>query len=490
MKRIITLAITVIMAVVCFAVVIPVSAAGDDGVMFSFSYPAKTNGVVDNKQTVKLSKPVIDGQNTLKIVPSKESALVKEIRLDCYSLNYAAKDLKGAKYVTIKYRYDGDASLTSPMLFMMFSGGGALDKNLTFTATEPTKSGEWAVALFDISSIESELNLEEGNMFKQIHIMPYGGWDIDVNKLSAKDVMYISDITFYNKMPDMASIKLPKIKDKFTYEQEMAEQEDALTERPPLEGDINGHLFTFSYPEKNNGIVEGKKTAVLSKVTEDDIMALKIVPSPETALANFVSLDCYSIKYRKSEIINANYLVVKYKYVSPENRKHPEKMTVALMQGGGALAGIQRFESMNTVKNGVWDLAIFDISGKKLSSTAGGYFQQFHFMPYGEGMNVADLKADQEMFISDISFYTTNPDPDFEYTLSFRKGAHPDIVGDGNESIKIKLGDKVVLPQPGYTAGSAGFKGWKNSVDNSIHSAGMEYQHTISKDITFTAEFT
>ncbi|MBE6704555.1 MAG: hypothetical protein E7583_04775 [Ruminococcaceae bacterium] len=489
MKKIITLVFAVLVSVTCLAFTTSVSAA-DDGVMFSFSYPAKTNGVVDGKQTVKLSKPVVDGENTLKLVPSKESALVKEIRLDCYTLNYPAKELDGAKYVTVKYRYDGDASLTSPMLFMMLSGGGALDKNLTFTATEPTKSGEWALALFDISAIEGNLNFEEGKVFKQIHIMPYGGWDIKVDDLSAKDVMYISDITFYNKMPDLASVKLPKIVDKFTYEQEMAEQEDALTERPPLEGDENGLLFSFSYPAKNNGIVEGKKTAVLSKVKEDDIYALKVVPSPDTALTNFISLDCYSVKYRKSEIFNANFLVIKYKYIAPEDRKHPEKMTVALLQSGGALNGIQRFESMNTIKNGVWDLAIFDISGKKLSSTAGGYFQQFHFMPYGEGMNVADLKPDQEMFISDVSFYTTNPDPEFQYTLSFRKGAHPDIVGDGNSDIKIKYGEKTILPEPGYTADKAGFKGWKSSVDNLFYGAGEEYFHTVPKDVTFTAEFT
>ncbi len=490
MKRILTLVLSVLMAVTCFTFIAPASATSDNGEMFSFSYPAKTNGVVDGKQTVKISKVTVDGESVLKLVPSKESALVKEIRLDCYSLEYPAKELEGAKYVTLKYRYDGDASLTSPMLFMMFTGGGALTKNVTATATEPTKSGEWALALFDISAIEGNINTAEGNIFKQIHIMPYGGWDVSVDNLTAKDVMYISDITFYNQMPDLASIKLPKVTDKFTYEQELAEQEDALTERPPLEGDENGLLFSFSYPEKNNGVVEGKKTATLSKVKEDDVMALKVVPSPETALTNFISLDCYSVKYRKSEIYNANFLVIKYKYVAPEDRKHPEKMTVAFMQSGGAFNGIQRFESMNTIKNGVWDYAIFDISGKKLSTTAGGYFQQFHFMPYGETTDISTLTSDQEMYIADVSFYTQNPDPDFEYTLSFRKGAHPDIVGDGNGDLKVKLGEKIVLPEPGYTMGKAGFVGWKNTVDNTLYPAGEEYQHIIPKDIIFTAEFT
>jgi len=489
MKKIITLVFAVLVAVTCIAFATSVSAA-DDGVMFSFSYPAKTNGIVDGKQTLRLSKITVDGENVLKMVPAKETALTKEIRLDCYTLNYAAKELSGAKYATIKYRYDGDVSLTSPMLFMMYSGGGALDKNFTFTATEPTKSGEWAVALFDISAIKGNINLGEGNIFKQIHIMPYGGWDVDVNSLSAKDVMYISDITFYNSMPDVASMKLPRIVDKFDYKEELAVQEDALTERPPLEGDENGLLVSFSYPEKNNGIVEGKKTAVLSKVTEDDVRALKIVPSPETALVNFISLDCYSLKYRKSEIYNANFLVIKYKYVSPEDRKHPDRMTVALMTGGGAINGIQRFQSMNTIKNGVWDYAIFDISGKKLTPGGGGYFQQFHFMPYGESTDIATLTADQEMYISDVSFYTQNPDPNFEYTLSFRKGAHPDIVGEGNDDIKIKLGEKTVLPVPGYTADKAGFKGWKSSVDGLLYGAGEEFFHVVPKDVIFTAEFT
>ena len=491
MKKIITFLLFVIMTLSITVLTSGVYAADENGAMFSFSYPEKTNGIVDNKQTAKLSKITVDGEKVLKIVPAKESALVQEIRLDCFNLEYTAKDLEGAKYATIKYRYDGDASLTSPMLFMMFSGGGALEKNFTFTATEPTKSGEWALATFDISAIEGNINFEDGKKFKQIHIMPYGGWDIKVNDVPAQNVMYISDITFWDREPDMTKIKLPAIKDKFDYADEIAAQEDALTEKPPLTGDENGLLFSFNYADKNNGIVEAKKTATVAKVMEDDKKVLRVIPSPETALTDFITLDCYSVKYRHNEIVNANFIAITYKYITPTvGGEEPERMHLTLHTSGGALKTPYHVDSQNTIKRGVWTTAIFNISGKPINEKPMGYFQQFHLMPYGSSKNVKDLTAEDIMYIGDISFYTINPDPNALYSMTFRKGTHPDITGGGpNADTAIKKGEKLTLPEAGFTCGKAPFAGWRCSADNSLYPAGSQYLHIWDEDVIFSAEF-
>ena len=491
MKKILTYLLFVLITISFFTFTSGANAADADGVMFTFSYPEKTNGVVDNKQTAKLSKITVDGEKVLKIVPAKETALVQEIRLDCFNLNYTSKELQGAKYATIKYRYDGDTALTSPMLFMMFTSGGALEKNFTFTASEPTKSGEWALATFDISALEGNINLEDGSFFRQIHIMPYGGWDVKVNNVPAQNVMYISDITFWNKKPDMAKIKLPDIKDKFDYAAEIAAQEDALTIKPPLTGDENGLLFSFNYADKNNGVVEAKKTAVTAKVMEDDKKVLRVIPSPDTALTDYITLDCYSIKYRHNEIVNANFVAVTYKYITPTlGSDEPERMHLTLHTSGGALTAPYHIEAQNTIKRGIWTTAVFNISGKPINSKPMGYFQQFHLMPYGKDKNVNELTESDIMYIGDISFYTINPNPDAEYNITFRKGTHPDITGEGpNLNIKLKKGEKITLPEPGFTCGKAPFAGWKNSSDKKLYPAGSEYLHIWDEDIVFSAEF-
>ena len=60
MKKIITFLLFIVLTLSCTVFAANVYAADENGVMFSFSYPEKTNGVVDNKQTAKLSKITVD----------------------------------------------------------------------------------------------------------------------------------------------------------------------------------------------------------------------------------------------------------------------------------------------------------------------------------------------------------------------------------------------------------------------------------------------
>ena len=68
MKKILTYLLFVLITISFFTFTSGANAADADGVMFTFSYHEKTNGVVDNKQTAKLSKITVDGEKVLKIV--------------------------------------------------------------------------------------------------------------------------------------------------------------------------------------------------------------------------------------------------------------------------------------------------------------------------------------------------------------------------------------------------------------------------------------
>ena len=71
--------------------------------------------------------------------------------MDCYGLGIDSNKIKGAKYITVKYRYDGEDGKTKPMTLWVLNGGGVIEKSTYIKSAEPASSGGWKIATFDAS---------------------------------------------------------------------------------------------------------------------------------------------------------------------------------------------------------------------------------------------------------------------------------------------------------------------------------------------------
>ena len=279
MKKIVTAVLAVMLIVSCFSFIYP-TGAQDDSIMFSFSYREKTNGLV-GKNAATLENVTINGVDALKITPTPAAAAAagtKELRLDCYSLSYTARQIRGAKYMTIKYKYEGNAGMGFPMTVQFFKTGGALKESFVFDSKDKVKGGGWRVALFDISSINNNLDITDGKIFSQFHLWPLGRY-AEVADMTGNQAIYIGDVSFHDRVPDIAGISVPGATD------------PSEPVEVPFEGDENGVLFTFNYADKYSAIVNSAKTADVTKVSQSGQTVLKVDPNPETALDKILALD-------------------------------------------------------------------------------------------------------------------------------------------------------------------------------------------------------
>ncbi len=491
MKRIITsvLALLMLTSCICF---VHFASAQDSGVLYTIDYAEQNKGIVDNKQTAVTEKVQIDGLKAVKITPAPDTAQSSEIRMDCYGLAVPSEKIKGTKYITVKYRYDG-AAATKPMTLHFFNFGEYIPKAVTLTAKDATVSGSWKVAVFDAAALGD--TVVDGKTMKQFHFWPYGQ-GVDPKGMKPTDVMFISDITFYSKTPE--GITLPTTTEASAPSSAKPAEPAKPSEPAPstkiegaLEGDENGFIFSFSYQDKCNGVVDKKMTANVEKVTEDGQKAIKAVPTPETALTPNIILDCYSFYCKPSEIANARFMSFKYKLVAPETESFG-KMGMRIL-GGASKRVITRTidaDSLLPLKVGEWSEAVFNISaidGMLSSETDSSLMLQFHLYPFGKSANVNNMNGNYAIYISDVSFYSLNPDKDTTYEVHFKKG-HPDISGDDPAPMTVKRGTRITIPEHTYDLGKAEFLGWGCSEDGKTYNAGDEYT-VPDNNVLFTAKF-
>ena len=492
MKRIITSVLALLMLVSCISFVHFASAQAD-GVLYTIDYAEKNKGIVDKKQTGLTEKVEIDGLKALKITPTPESALSNELRVDCFSLGAPSNSIKGTKYITIKYRFDGDIT-TNPMTLQFFTGGGFIEKSVILKSAEPAKKGGWKVATFDASALGDVVIADQ--KMNQFHLWPYGQ-GVNPKNMKATDVMFISDITFHSKAPE--GITLPTTTEASkpsTQTPAPAAKPEGTTSAPATkvegarEPDENGFIFSFSYQEKCNGVVDRKATASVEKVEIDGEKAIKVVPTPDTALTSQVVLDSYSFYCKPSDLANAKYMSFKYKITAPEGKSFG-KMSLRLLGAATKRVLTKGLEanSVNDIKTGEWTEAVFNISsiGGMLSKENESLMLQFHLYPFGKAVNVKDMNENYTLYISDVSFYSVNPDKDTVYTISFRKG-NPDISGEDPAPFNLKRGEKFVLPAQNYNAGKAEFLGWNSSEDGKNYQPGTEFT-VPDNNVVFTANF-
>ena len=207
-RRIMSLAFAVLMLVSCMSFV---NGEGDANAEFELGdgylridYGSVYNEICEKKKTAATEKGVeFEGKKALKVTPTPAEALSNTVILDSWSFaKYEAKvEVPKYKYVTVTYYYDTTSpNATGKMKLNMLPGGtGALKSAASVESSEELVTGKWATASF-IFSGKYALNEEgEKKYVNQIHIYPYG--TAPVSQLT-NDVMYIADITFYEKNPD------------------------------------------------------------------------------------------------------------------------------------------------------------------------------------------------------------------------------------------------------------------------------------------------
>ncbi len=428
----------------------------EDGVVFSIDYNEKSNGIVDRKKAAYLTKDdTSQGEKALKIVPMTEDYEVTKITVDCYSISYSAAELAKVKFVTVRYKYvapDGIQN-ASKMRLNLLPNGGALKNTVSAYSGELVKN-EWATAIFNVSAIENSLQNEEGKIFRQFHLCPYG--DSPLETLDASEVMYISEIVFYSKNPDpnatytiSFSKNNPDADGSAPDKLQLKEGEEyTLPENPYtlVGGSFNGwkssednqiypagtkfvakagdmsYIATFTVKPEDvpvislkftdycNGIVNHIDTASTENVTFDGRSAVKITPNKEhEKQEDRILLDGWSYKPAGINLEHYKYLVICY-YLDG-NLSKEATFHANYMRNGDILTKIYGNASTQTLKSGVWDFIVIDLSGVTEflnPATDNHNLVQMHLQPFN-GLTLADLSGDEAIYISQLMFCANEP---------------------------------------------------------------------------------
>ncbi len=490
MKKFLSAILAVMMTVTVFSFTAAVFAQ-DSTVVFSFNYSDKNDGIVDHKDTVAtLTKDdESQGEKALKVVPNPASDESKTVSLECYSLSYTPEQLSKANYVTVKYKYIAPEGLrhAKTMIFAIAATGGAVSKYTQFTSQTPVVSNNWAYALFDISAIKELIVNEEGKKMAQVHIAPYG--NAELATLSEHEVFYISEVAFHSEKPEItnpADGVAPAAPEGTTTPVKPAEPETPATPSvPAADEDVPEVVFSFNYSDKNDGIVDHKDTAIVTKDDESQgEKALKVVPNTESTGDKNVYLDCFSLTYPGTDMAKVKFVSVRYKYVAPEGVQSGEKMKINLLTNGKALTS--SVSATCPIVTNQWTEAIFDVTSVPAVANPDGTFKQFHLTPF-EGATLVSYNEGEVMYISEIKFLSKNPDKNATYEISFVRG-NPDADGTNPESLRVKEGEEYTLPECPYTLRGATFTGWQSSLDNKVYAPGTKFT-AIDTTVKYTAQF-
>ncbi len=235
--------------------------------------------------------------------------------------------------------------------------------------------------------------------------------------------------------------------------------------------------ISVPYGTITKGICNGMHSAkVEMNVSFEGKTAVKVTPTPDINDASAVNLDNYGITSKVK--INSGvykYVVVDYYYDSADP-SFTGKMRINMIKPS------MQAESLTPVVTGKWAQAVFRFPSTPAIKEAAADVAQFHFYPYNT-TNPTQLNAKDVMYISDFTFYATNPDKDATYELEF-KSEDPDVTGTPVPVVNAKYGDEIKIPECTFVSKSSSFEGWKCSVDGKVYQPGDTFK-TPDTDVTF-----
>lgn len=442
--------------------------------------------------TAKLEVEEEEGKKILKVTPNNVDPGSAEVVLDFYNMNIDASSIKDARYLAIKYRYEcppGKRNSGDKMSIAMMPSGGALNAWVNINSQTPIVSNNWwGVVLFNITEFETKINPKEGNILKQFHFRPFGR-EIDPKSFVDGEYICIGDIEFWSAYPDPYKEVIENGIKVFNEEKAAKAEEEAREAAKKYEGIDMTETPLFTFPGNHRKALYGEKTATIEDAVIDGKTVLKVTPNTEDPVGEHVSLDYSGLKIPGVDLQFVRYLAVNYKFECPsENRGTSEKMGILMMPSSGALTKWINTNSSTKIKENQWDKIIFDLNDFKtcVDPGKGAYLNQFHFYPFGKGVDPKTLSPGEIMYIGDFEFWGDYPGGR-KFAVSFDCDI-PEAVGNDPASFEAKKDTDIVIPENPYTLGNSPFIGWRSSYDNKLYLPG-ESLKVPEGNIKFNAEF-
>ena len=242
--------------------------------------------------------------------------------------------------------------------------------------------------------------------------------------------------------------------------------------------------ITIPYGQLNKGFVDKHNVGEITKDFQiDGKTVLKIVPLPDAEPSSLMLLEAWGINNTiKVDIREYKYATLEYKYVSKEPAS--KKAQIAIMRNGGIMTSSPTVDADNVTKVGEWDTWYFNF-GKAtdpvIAPDGDGILRQFHMRPFGSTAS-GTLSAADELYIGNLTFYKTNPNPNAKATVQYEKG-DPGATGSGWAD-SYAIGEKYTLPECPFTLELASFLGWEDS-KGVVHQPGEEM--TANDDVSYIA---
>ncbi len=421
-------------------------------VVFSFNYSDKNNGIVDHKDTGIVAKDdESQGEKALKVVPNREST--GSLHLDCFSLTYPATELAKVRFVSVRYKYVCPVEVpTGDKMVLSILGNGKAVKS-TVTAEAKLVANEWTEAVFDMTGIQSVIQLD--GTFKQMHITPLGA--ASVSTFAEGEAIYISDIkfcsvnpdknatydiSFVRGNPDCDGTNPDSLKVKHHEEYTLPENPYTLkggrftgwksslddkvypagtkisavdtavkyTAEFVMVEDLSDDSKSLVFSQYVNGIVDHHEYAYVENTTFDgkDVVKLTLNKNYEKQSTG-IHLDGWSYGGAGIDLEKYKYLVISYYFEGKLPKPAPFN---ANYMKSNILTKAYGAESYETIVSDKWAYAIIDLSGVDevlLEGAESHNLRQMHITVY-KGLSLADLTGDEVMYISQLTFFKEKPD--------------------------------------------------------------------------------
>ncbi len=220
------------------------------------------------------------------------------------------------------------------------------------------------------------------------------------------------------------------------------------------------------------GTVNGAPSSTVTRnVTFEGKNAVKVVPNVVDGGNNAIILDCYTLASYDPKITvpDYKYVGVTY-YYDTDNPSFTKQPLFRILPGNtGATADLKVYSSEDIVTNR-WTEAYFSFASIiELKNPDKPYINQVHFKPFGDTSS-SILSENDVIYIAKYTFYKENPNPNAKAVVSFDK-ASPGASGE-MESITVKAGEEIILPECTFTYKGATFKGWRQRATNNLLKAG------------------
>jgi len=496
MKKIITglLSLSILFGAVFYTAMPTVNAADnkEPRIVYTINAAEACKGTY-GENTAVLEVGEEEGNKILRVTPNNIDPGSSEIVLDFYSLNIDAKDLKDARYLAIKYRYEcppGNRNSGDKMAIGMMPSGGALNAWVNINSQTPIVSNNWwGVVIFNITEFETKIDPKEGNVLKQFHFRPFGR-EINPKSFVDGEFMCLGDFEFWSAYPEVYKESIDAGIEAFNAERAIKAEAERLEAAKKYEGIDMTETPLFTFPGNHRKALYGENTATLEEVEIDGRKnVLKVTPNTVNPGGEHVSMDYAGLKITGLDLSFVRYLAVNYKFECPtNNRGTADKMAILMMPSSGALTKWIDKKSSTMIKENQWDKIIFDLNDFKtcVDTGKGAYLNQFHFYPFGKGVDPKTLSPGEVMYIGDFEFWGDYPGGR-KFNVSFDCDI-ADAQGTDPTSYEAKKDSEIILPENPYTLGSSTFLGWRSSYDNQLYAPGTSLK-VPEGNIKFDAEF-